>query len=213
MAPAVFSLLLGYREPPAGVSVREVSRTLKKGVASEARELTERRLKPRQGLHYNPYFPGGAIAMPKMLVDGGVEYDDGAFTFLSHCWWLARQAALTKGFTACRHSGDRVSDGQGRCHVPFVGCRAGARRQEADGCQVHVCRLSGAFPGDDTALYIHCRHIASGESQSTRFLRRSLMRTGHGSHIFASPSSQAGYYKRWKWSHIKSRRVIIDAVN
>ena len=30
-----------------------------------------------QGLHYNPYFPGGAIAMPKMLVDGGVEYVDG----------------------------------------------------------------------------------------------------------------------------------------
>lgn len=48
----VFSLLLGYRETPAGVSVRE-------------------------GLHYNPYFPGGAIAMPKMLNDEGVEYDDG----------------------------------------------------------------------------------------------------------------------------------------
>jgi len=48
----VFALLLGYREPPAGISVRE-------------------------GLHYNPYFPGGAIAMPKMLNDGGVEYDDG----------------------------------------------------------------------------------------------------------------------------------------
>jgi len=48
----VFALLLGYRDPPAGVSVRE-------------------------GLHYNPYFPGGAIAMPKMLADGGVEYDDG----------------------------------------------------------------------------------------------------------------------------------------
>jgi ubiquinol-cytochrome c reductase cytochrome c1 subunit len=48
----VFSLLLGYREPPAGITVRE-------------------------GLYYNPYFPGGAIAMPKMLNDGGVEYDDG----------------------------------------------------------------------------------------------------------------------------------------
>ncbi|PSC72024.1 Cytochrome c1-heme mitochondrial [Micractinium conductrix] len=48
----VFALLLGYREPPAGISVRE-------------------------GLHYNPYFPGGAIAMPKMLNDDGVEYDDG----------------------------------------------------------------------------------------------------------------------------------------
>ncbi|KXZ44456.1 hypothetical protein GPECTOR_67g296 [Gonium pectorale] len=48
----IFSLLTGYREPPAGISVRE-------------------------GLYYNPYFPGGSIAMPKMLVDGGVEYDDG----------------------------------------------------------------------------------------------------------------------------------------
>ena len=48
----VFALLLGYKEPPAGVSVRE-------------------------GLYYNPYFPGGAIAMPKMLAEGGVEYDDG----------------------------------------------------------------------------------------------------------------------------------------
>lgn len=48
----VFALLLGYRDPPAGVSVRE-------------------------GLHYNPYFPGGAIAMPKMLVDEGTEYEDG----------------------------------------------------------------------------------------------------------------------------------------
>jgi ubiquinol-cytochrome c reductase cytochrome c1 subunit len=29
------------------------------------------------GLHYNPYFPGGAIAMGKQLVDGQVEYEDG----------------------------------------------------------------------------------------------------------------------------------------
>ena len=31
----------------------------------------------RTGLYYNPYFPGAAIAMPAMIVDGGVEYDDG----------------------------------------------------------------------------------------------------------------------------------------
>jgi len=29
------------------------------------------------GLYYNPYFPGGAIAMPKPLEDGQVEYEDG----------------------------------------------------------------------------------------------------------------------------------------
>ena len=34
-------------------------------------------LQVREGLYYNPYFPGAAIAMPKMLVDGAVEFDDG----------------------------------------------------------------------------------------------------------------------------------------
>ena len=29
------------------------------------------------GLHYNPYFSGGAIAMGKQLTDGQVEYEDG----------------------------------------------------------------------------------------------------------------------------------------
>lgn len=35
------------------------------------------RMQVREGLHYNPYFPGGAIAMPKMLADEGTEYEDG----------------------------------------------------------------------------------------------------------------------------------------
>jgi len=48
----VFSLLVGYTEPPAGVTVRE-------------------------GLHYNPYFPGGKIAMAPPLSNGQVEYEDG----------------------------------------------------------------------------------------------------------------------------------------
>jgi len=48
----LFSLLTGYREPPAGIVLRE-------------------------GMSYNPYFPGGAISMPQQLFDGGVEYDDG----------------------------------------------------------------------------------------------------------------------------------------
>lgn len=48
----MFQLLTGYKDPPAGVEVRE-------------------------GLNYNPYFPMGAIGMPQMLSDGGVEYEDG----------------------------------------------------------------------------------------------------------------------------------------
>lgn len=49
----IFSLLTGYPdEPPAGVS-----------------------LPP--GSNYNPYFPGGLIAMGRVLFDGLVEYEDG----------------------------------------------------------------------------------------------------------------------------------------
>lgn len=48
----LFSLLTGYVDPPAGVEIRE-------------------------GMNYNPYFPGGAISMPRVIFDGLVEYDDG----------------------------------------------------------------------------------------------------------------------------------------
>ncbi|KAF8075081.1 cytochrome C1 family-domain-containing protein [Lyophyllum atratum] len=47
----VFSLLTGYMDPPAGVEIRE-------------------------GMNYNPYFPGGAIAMARVLFDGLVDFDD-----------------------------------------------------------------------------------------------------------------------------------------
>ncbi|KAJ7224466.1 cytochrome C1 family-domain-containing protein [Mycena pura] len=51
-ADYVFSLLTGYVDPPAGVEVRE-------------------------GMNYNPFFPGGAIGMARVLFDGLVEFEDG----------------------------------------------------------------------------------------------------------------------------------------
>ncbi|KJE96542.1 cytochrome c-1 [Capsaspora owczarzaki ATCC 30864] len=48
----LFALLTGYKEPPAGIVLRE-------------------------GLHYNPYFAGGAIGMAQALYDEMIEYEDG----------------------------------------------------------------------------------------------------------------------------------------
>jgi len=48
----VFSLLAGYMEAPDGKDVLP-------------------------GLHYNPYFDGGLIAMPPPLMDGQLDYEDG----------------------------------------------------------------------------------------------------------------------------------------
>jgi len=54
----LFALLTGYREPPHGVQLRK-------------------------GQYYNPYFPGGTIAMPQALSDGQIEYDDGTQATIS----------------------------------------------------------------------------------------------------------------------------------
>lgn len=49
----IFSLLTGYRPAPAGVNLRT-------------------------GLHYNPYFPDGALSMaPPINEDNLIEYEDG----------------------------------------------------------------------------------------------------------------------------------------
>jgi ubiquinol-cytochrome c reductase cytochrome c1 subunit len=48
----VFSLITGYHDSPAGITMKG-------------------------NLNYNPYFPGGAIAMARNLYDGLVEYPDG----------------------------------------------------------------------------------------------------------------------------------------
>jgi len=48
----LWALLTGYRDAPEGINIRE-------------------------GLYFNPYFPGGQIAMAQALYDGSVDYEDG----------------------------------------------------------------------------------------------------------------------------------------
>lgn len=57
-ADYIFSLLTGYHEAPSGVE-------------------------PKEGLHYNPYFPNGWIGMAKALYDDIIEYSDGTPASLS----------------------------------------------------------------------------------------------------------------------------------
>ncbi|KXG25407.1 hypothetical protein SORBI_3007G171500 [Sorghum bicolor] len=115
----VFALLTGYRDPPAGVQIRE-------------------------GLHYNPYFPGGAIAMPKMLNDGAVEYEDGT---------PATEAQMGKDV------------------VSFLSWAAEPEMEER--------KLMGV-------KWIFLLSLA-------------LL--------------QAAYYRRMKWSVLKSRKLVLDVVN
>ncbi|KAL7152513.1 hypothetical protein ABFS83_04G102900 [Erythranthe nasuta] len=115
----VFALLTGYRDPPAGVTIRD-------------------------GLHYNPYFPGGAIAMPKMLNDGAIEYEDGT---------PATEAQMGKDI------------------VSFLSWAAEPEMEER--------KLMGF--------------------KWILVLSLALL--------------QAGYYRRLRWSVLKSRKLVLDVVN
>jgi hypothetical protein len=83
----LFSLLTGYVDPPAGVELRD-------------------------GMNYNPYFPGGAISMPRVLFDGLVEYDDGT------CLYFSVSCRL---MLLSRYSRDILPNGQGRYYFPELG--------------------------------------------------------------------------------------------
>ncbi|GJU01527.1 integrase, catalytic region, zinc finger, CCHC-type containing protein [Tanacetum coccineum] len=62
------------KKPPL---LGELDRDIMRSFEREIAKRLINKLQIRDGLHYNPYFPGGAIAMPKMLMDGAVEYEDG----------------------------------------------------------------------------------------------------------------------------------------
>ena len=88
-------------DPPAGVEIRE-------------------------GLHYNPYFAGGAIAMSRVLYDDLIEYDDGN-PFLSLKELVCRLFVTHHLIRLKRNTGHDVSNGQGRVDLFGLGGRARAR--------------------------------------------------------------------------------------
>eukprot|EP01041_Mallomonas_annulata_P013128 gene13128-27746_t len=79
----IFALLTGYVDAPAGKAMLP-------------------------GLHYNPYFPGGAIAMAKQLVDGQVDYEDG--TPSTECQ-MAKDVACFLAWTAEPEHDERKKSG------------------------------------------------------------------------------------------------------
>jgi hypothetical protein len=91
------------------------------------------------GQNYNPYFPGGKIAMARPLQDGQVEYDDGTPATTSQMakdvtifLQVMPRGSVVEGIsTECKPV--RCVEPEGRDDLPAVGRRAGARPAQADG--------------------------------------------------------------------------------
>lgn len=84
----VFSLMTGYCDPPAGIPIRE-------------------------GLYYNPYFIGGAIAMAQPLYNEIIEYSDGTPATTSQ---LAKDVA-----TFLKWAGEPEHDDRKRMLIKCIG--------------------------------------------------------------------------------------------
>jgi len=79
----LFSLLTGYSDPPYGMELRE-------------------------GLYYNPYFSGGAIAMFPPLADGKVEYPDGTKATVSQ---MAKDVTTLLAYSSSKEQDERKKMG------------------------------------------------------------------------------------------------------
>jgi len=78
----IFHLLTGYMDAPAGVEVAE-------------------------GMHYNPYFKGGAIGMAAPLYPEIIQYDDGTVPTLSQ---LASDISQFLTWSSGKHDDERKSN-------------------------------------------------------------------------------------------------------
>ena len=162
----------------------------------------------REGLHYNPYFPGGAIAMPKMLNDGAVEYEDGT---------PATEAQVGfSPFLPLRITGGlqefciieccivllliqyspSLSLQMGKDIVSFLSWAAEPEMEERK--LVWTLLLQFLVSVTDSQPLIHCILLQMGFKWIL---------------VLSLAFLQAGYYRRMKWSVLKSRKVIVDVVN
>ena len=92
----IYSILTGYREPPAGINVRA-------------------------GLHFNPYFPGGTMGMAPPLSDGQIEYEDGTPATVSQ---MAKDVSAFLGWVSEPETDDRKRMGVKTLGVCLMGLLA-----------------------------------------------------------------------------------------
>ncbi|KAH7533750.1 hypothetical protein FEM48_Zijuj04G0164800 [Ziziphus jujuba var. spinosa] len=150
----VFALLTGYRDPPAGVLIRD-------------------------GLHYNPYFPGGAIAMPKMLNDGAVEYEDGT---------PATEAQMGKDV------------------VSFLSWAAEPEMEERKLVNLPLNPHLSFFFTPLIDNFVKCFQILMLGVLNAQMGFKWIF-------VLSLALLQAAYYRRLRWSVLKSRKLVLDVVN
>ena len=158
----LMALLLGYREPPAGVSVRE-------------------------GLYYNPYFVGGAIAMPKMLVDGGTDYDDGTPASEAQQAKDVRFFCLFPSFLLLLFT------------RPFFFF---SRRENS--LSLHENNNNN---NNNKQVTTFLAWAAEPEHDDRKLMGAKWIL------VMTLVWATALYYKRWKWAPIKSRRIVVDVLH
>lgn len=142
----------------------------------------------REGLYYNPYFPGGAIAMPKMLVDGGADYDDGTPSSAS------QQAKDVSSFLAWASYPYQVG---ARRHARGYGSACVQGRMRA-GMERHASGRSGACilaARRRLAPRTHTRPLRSGAHRACTRIGAgvtTLRRLGHR-RVLAAPTPTHSY--------------------
>jgi hypothetical protein len=142
------ALITGYVDPPAGVKLGE-------------------------GMNYNPYFPGGAIGMARILYDGLVEYPDGT---------PATTSQMAKDVGAFAWLG-YLPGLKASSHLPELGRRARDGRAQEDGLPGrrhplrHDCHLDLGQKGSQAVvLSCACADSVAKQAKWGSVKTRTIMR-------------------------------------
>jgi len=146
------------------------------------------------GQYYNPYFPGGKIGMGKQLMDGAVEYPDGT---------PATESQMAKDVSVFLMWAAEPDQGEWGCCVVLCVLRSYRTR-----C---ICATNPFTPSFHSLItprpYTRPQHPCHPLHPPPPFAD---IRREYGLKWFmavVAAAAVSGFYKRWRWNPVKTRRI------
>ena len=142
--------------------------------------------------------------MPKMLADEGAEYDDGTVATESQQAKVSGSYVTASGVYMCSTFIYAVSYALA-FQIPEIETKYPALQRHCNCYKHNTLHVSPQLVTQDVTQFLSW--AAEPEHDDRKLMGVKWI------FVLSLVFLTAAYYKRWKWAPIKSRRVVVDALN